>query len=81
MQTEQATEDADGADNLPRHSRCRRSGRGTNSSRGRSKPWQTQIEQITHLGTPDADVANKTQKTQKWTKHRYGESYKQQRQW
>ena len=48
-----------GADNLPRHSRRRWSGQGTESRRRRSKPWQTQMEQTTDRDQLDADGAYK----------------------
>ena len=42
--------------------------------------WATEEadKQTIHQGITDADGANKAQKTQKRTKHRYRESHKQQ---
>ena len=55
----QATENADRADDSPRHNRCRQSRQGIDSRRGQSEPRKTQIEQIINRGIADVNRANK----------------------
>lgn len=61
-------ENADEVDNLLRHSRYRWSGQGTDNRRRQNKSQKTQIEQIIHQNTIDADEIDEeldnTEKTQ-----------------